>query len=73
MHTTLDIVATRITTDPSLREIEIQCTRTEYCSNHWFIVFRYHNGDNISAEVNNKQDAEWTRNIDLSLQLCDQI
>ena len=65
MHTTFDIVATRITADPSICEIEIQRTRTEHCSKHWFIVFRCHNGENIGAQVNKKRDAEWTWNIDL--------
>ena len=66
MHT-LEIVASRTTTNSSIQEIEVRCTTTIYCSNHWFIVFRYYNGDNIIAEVNRKQYAEWIWNIDLHL------
>ena len=64
MHT-FEIVARRTTTNSSICEIEIQRTRTEHCSKHWFIVFRCDNGENISAQVSKKQDAEWTWNIDL--------
>ena len=64
MHT-LEIVASRTTTNSSIQEIEVRRTTTIHCSNHWFIVFRYYNGDNIIAEVNRKQYAEWTWNIDL--------
>ena len=64
MHT-LDIVASKTTTNSSIQEIEVRRTKTTYCSHHWFIVFRYHNGDNIVAEVNRTQYAEWTRNIDI--------
>ena len=64
MHT-LEIVASQTTTNSSIKEIEIRRTATIYCSHHWFIAFRYHNGDNIAAEVNRTQYAEWTWNFDL--------
>ena len=64
MHT-LEIVASLTTTNSSIHEIEVRRTTTIYCSYHWFIVFRYHNRDNIVAEVNRMQYAEWTWNFGL--------
>lgn len=65
MRTTLEIVASRTTTNSSIHEIEVRRTTTKYCSNHWFIVFR-HQGGNTSANVFKRLDAvEWTENIDL--------
>ena len=64
MHT-LEIVASQTRTNSSVQEIEVRRTTTIYCSHHWFIIFRYHNGDNIIAEVNRTQYAEWTWNFGL--------
>ena len=64
MHT-LEIVASRTTTNSSIKEIEIRRTTTIYCSHHLFIAFRCHNGENIIAKVNRTQYAEWTWNVGL--------
>ena len=64
MHT-YEIVASRTTTNSSIHGIEVRCTTTKYCSNHWFIVFK-HQGGNTSANVFGRRDAvEWTENIGL--------
>ena len=64
MPTTLEILAGRTTANSSIHEIEVRRTITEYCSNHWFIVFRHQNGDNTSAQAIKILDTvEWTRNI----------
>lgn len=69
MPTTLDILASRMNANSSIHKIGIQCTRTEYCSNHWYIVLTHEYGENTSVNVIKGQDGlhavEWARNIDL--------
>ena len=52
-------------TNCSIREIEVRRTRTEYCSNHQFIVFRHQDDDTISTKVIGKRldDLEWTQSV----------
>ena len=66
MHT-LELVASRTTTNSSIKEIEIRHNTTIYCSHHWFIAFRYHNSDNIVAEVNRTQYIKWAWNFGLHI------
>lgn len=49
-----------------VKEIEVRCTRTQYCPNHLLIILWYkHGGGNASAEINKGRDVEWTWNIHL--------
>ena len=67
MPTTFEILAGR--TNFNVQEIEFWRTRTQYCSNHWLIVFKEQNGENFSANLIRRLDGmyivEWTRDIDL--------
>lgn len=63
MPTTFEVLASRTAADSDLCHIEVRRTLTEYCPNHWFIVFRHKNGDYISASVVKRLDpVEWTQN-----------
>ena len=65
MPSTLEFSLDNRNTNSSIQEIEVQCTRMEYCSKHHFIVFRHQDNDTISTKVISKRldDLEWTQNV----------
>ena len=65
MSTTFQFAADRKNNNSNVREIQIQCTSTDHCSNHQSIVFRHQNDDNISTKVfGERLDAlEWTQGV----------
>ena len=74
MPNTFDFFADCRNTNSSVQGIEVRRTRTEYCSNHMFIVFRHQDDDTISTEVIGKRlkALEWTQRSIL-LDDCDFI
>ena len=66
MPNTFQFLADRRYTNSSVQGIEVRRTRTQYCSNHQFIVFEHQDGDSTSAKLIERRDVEqieWNQNI----------